>query len=123
MLLLTLKRVWNEEEGFLLTAEAILFATLLIIGLIAGLSSLRESIVTELGDLAQAISNLNQSFSFGGVVGHCGFTAGSSFIDMVDFCDTANNAHVQQSKCIQICTQVIADCFPGSEGSGHGGNH
>ena len=80
-------RLWNEEAGFLLSAEAVLYATLLVIGLIAGLSSVRESVVTELGDVAQAIGNLNQTFSFGASVGHCGVTAGSSFTDFIDFCD------------------------------------
>ena len=109
-------RLWSEEEGFLLSAEAVLYATLLVIGLIAGLSSVRESVVTELGDVAQAIGNLNQSFSFGASVGHCGFTGSSSFTDLVDFCDTLAGPF-QQSKCISVCTQVIGNPFIGQDGN------
>ena len=111
-------RFWNEEAGFLLSAEAVLYATLLVIGLIAGLSSVRESVVTELGDVAQAIGNLNQTFSYGASVGHCGITAGASFTDKSDFCDVADPlAAVQQSKCILICTQFTCTTFAGQDGN------
>jgi hypothetical protein len=56
-------RLWSEEDGFLLSAEAVLYATICVIGLIAGLTSIRESVVTEMADVAQAIANLNQTFS------------------------------------------------------------
>jgi hypothetical protein len=108
-----LKRLWNEEAGFLISAEIVLVATILVIGVIVGLSSVRESVVTELADLAQAIANLNQTYSFGGVEGHCGFTGGSSFIDMLDFCDTKDqNFTGQQSKCVQVCVNTaVGECF------------
>ena len=82
-----LSRFWSEQDGFIVSAELLLIATILVIGLVAGLSAVRDSVVTELADLAQAIANLNQSFSIGATVGHCGFTGGSTFVDLQDFCD------------------------------------
>src|SRR5204862_230438 len=85
----TCMRLWNEETGAILSAEVMLVASILVIGVIAGLSSLRDSVVTELADLAQALGNVNQSYSFGGVQGHHVYNGGGVFTDNLDFCDAA----------------------------------
>ena len=66
----TMLRLWNEETGAILSAEVMLVASVLVIGVIAGLASVRDSVTTELADLAQALGNINQSFSFSGTQGH-----------------------------------------------------
>src|SRR5579885_2162405 len=80
-----LSQLWTDEIGAIVSAEIVLIMTILVIGVIVGLKSLRDSIVTELADVAQALANLDQSFSFSGVSGHHAFTAGASFHDQVDF--------------------------------------
>ena len=79
-----LKRLWNEEVGAIVSAEIMLVATILVIGAIVGLKSVRDSVVTELADVAQAIGNVNQSYSYSGVSGHHAFTAGAAFTDNAD---------------------------------------
>lgn len=118
-----LLRLWNDESGAIVSAEIVLIATILVIGVIVGLKSLRDSIVTELADVAQAISNLNQSYSFSGVTGHHAFTGGGAFGDQADFCDTEDSmSDAGNSKCVLICSgsQVIGE---GNGGGGHGGGH
>jgi len=103
-----LKRLWNEEVGAIVSAEVMLVATILVIGAIVGLKSVRDSVVTELADVAQAIGNVNQSYSYSGASGHHTFTAGAAFVDNADFCETPVG-HLnceQQSKCVAICTSV-----------------
>jgi len=100
-----LKRLWNEEVGAIVSAEIMLVASILVIGVIVGLKSVRDSVVTELADVAQAISNVNQSYSYSGTSGHHAYTAGGAFVDLSDFCDTADATFVgQQSKCVAICS-------------------
>src|ERR1041385_5639749 len=102
-----LLRLWKEEAGAIVSAEIMLVATILVIGVIVGLKSVRDSVVTELADVAQAIANINQSFSFSGVSGHHAFTAGSAFFDLADFCDTPGlPSDAGHSKCVLICTSV-----------------
>lgn len=117
-----LRRLWNDQSGAIVSAEIVLIASILILGVIVGLKSLRDSVVTELADVAQAFANLNQSFSFSGVSGHHAFTGGGSFGDMLDFCDTADNlSDSGNSKCVLICS---ASQDPGEgSGGGHGGGH
>ena len=51
----------RDEAGFIVSAELVLVATLLVIGLIVGLSEVQHALVAELNDVADAIRNVNQS--------------------------------------------------------------
>ncbi len=83
-----LHRLWADEAGFVVSTELVLVATVLVIGLIVGLTELRNQVVQELADTAQAIANINQSYFYDGVgKGDVAETAGSMFHDMIDFCE------------------------------------
>ncbi len=57
-----LARIWKEEDG-VLSFEWVLLVTLLTIGIVAGLSAARDAIIDELGDVAQAMLALDQSYT------------------------------------------------------------
>ena len=82
-----LNRLWNDQAGFVVSTELILIATFLVIGMIVGLASVRDQVVQELADVAAAISEINQSYTYDGVDGHSSRTEGSNFVDLVDSCD------------------------------------
>ena len=90
-----LKNFWNNEAGFIISAELTLVLTIAVIGMVVGLSHVAMAINQELSDIGQAIGSLNQSYSFVGYrccrISHCdGYTssvAGSSFRDRGDTCD------------------------------------
>jgi Flp pilus assembly pilin Flp len=96
------RKLWEDDAGFVVSTELILIAVLLVIGLIAGLATVRDQVVQELGDVAAAISELNQSYSFSGVTGHSSSTAGSFFIDLNDFCDPDGQTANSEPQCIDI---------------------
>jgi hypothetical protein len=98
---LALARFWTEQDGAILSAEIMLVATILVLGMIVGLKSVRDSVVTELADVAQGMSNLNQSFSFSGVDGHGGKSGGGKFGDQSDFCDAFGHGG-SNSKCVNV---------------------
>lgn len=102
-------QLWNEENGAIITAEIIIIMTVLVLGLIVGVSSVRDAVVTELADVAQAISNMTQSFFYGGAVGHSSETTGSLFEDLADFCDRKDQQNVQQSKCVVVGTPASSE--------------
>jgi len=56
-----LSRVWREDEG-VLTFEWILLITVLVIGVVGGLSAVRDAVITELGDVVEAMISLDQSY-------------------------------------------------------------
>lgn len=57
-----LSRIWREDEG-VLTFEWILLITVLVIGVVGGLSAVRDAVLTELGDVVEAMISLDQSYA------------------------------------------------------------
>lgn len=112
-----LRELWKDESGALITMELVLVATILLIGAIgaiAGLTSLRDAVVTELADLGASISMLDQSYTIHGTTSFSAATAGTSFVDLPDFGDTAQSFSAE--RCIVICTSAFAPV--GNEGLG-----
>lgn len=101
---LVISRLWNEQQGAIVSAEILMIGTILVIGVIVGLKSVRDAVVSELGDFAQAISNANQGYCYSGVDGHGAFSNGSVFNDRTDFCDNNFAWHFQQSKCVSVAS-------------------
>lgn len=96
----TTRTLWNDEAGFVVSIELILIATIAIIGLITGMTAVRDGVVSELSDVAGAVQDLNQSYSFNGVTGHAASTAGSDVQDNLDFCDSTDDAAGAADNCI-----------------------
>jgi Flp pilus assembly pilin Flp len=91
-------KFWQDEGGAIISAELILILTILVIGLIVGLKTLQNALVTEFADVGGALGSLNQSFRFSSVRaadtnagGLSATTAGSSFLDNTDTCDTGSS--------------------------------
>ena len=103
-----LKNLWIDEAGFIVSAELVLVATLLVIGLIVGLSEVQHAVVQELNDVAEAIGSLNQSYTYtgffatkaGGVTVKSA-TPGSAFLDRADDCDG--------NECGIACFGIVAE--------------
>ncbi len=76
-----MKKLWSDEAGFIVSAELVLIATILVLGMIVGLVSVRDQVVQELGDIALAFAVVNQSYSFSGITGHTSSTSGSILND------------------------------------------
>ena len=118
------QRLYADESGFIVSAELVLVATLLVIGLIVGMSEVQHAVVTELNDVADAIGSVNQSYRYSGFSkrdggwGWCGVhaqTAGSVFVDLQDACDL--------NQCMLACDPPVMEApktgaYVGGYGSG-----
>jgi len=107
----TFSRLLADERGFVVSAELVLIATVAVIGLLVGLSAVRDAAVSELSDVAGAVQDANQSFSLDGVVGHNANTAGFNFVDGTDECDSNDDTVGLADNCITF------DGLISSEGS------
>lgn len=106
-----LRQLINDEAGFIVSAELVLVATILVLGMIVGLSQVQYAVVEELNDVAHAIGSLNQTFQFtgfsaektvGGATSTKSQTMGSTYKDDADACD---------SNCAAItCDAAAAEC-------------
>ncbi|MFG0332207.1 MAG: branched-chain amino acid aminotransferase [Maioricimonas sp. JB049] len=79
--------LWNDEAGFIVSAELVLVATIVVLGLIVGLSEISINVNEELEDVGSAFGSVNQSFAFSGARGCKGEFSGSYFNDSADLCD------------------------------------
>ncbi len=57
-----LRRLWQDRRGGL-TFEWILLVTLLVIGIAGGLTAMRDTLIDELGDIADAALAVDQSWT------------------------------------------------------------
>jgi Flp pilus assembly pilin Flp len=61
-----LRRIWHDEDG-VLSFEWTLLSVVVVFGIVSGLAAARDAIIDELGDMAQAVVGINQSFTFSGI--------------------------------------------------------
>lgn len=57
----SLSQFWHEDDG-VLTFEWVLLVTVLVVGVLSGLAAARDSLIDELGDVAQALTAIDQSY-------------------------------------------------------------
>jgi Flp pilus assembly pilin Flp len=76
-----MSKLWKDDTGALISAEFLFVATILVIGVIVGLASVRDALNTELAELGNAILALSQGYTISGQSGCCAATDGSQAID------------------------------------------
>lgn len=82
-----LNNLYNDEAGFIVSAELVLVGTIAVLGMIVGLSEVAINVNQELEDVGSAFGSINQSFRYNGTEGYKGKIAGSYFNDNWDHCD------------------------------------
>ena len=100
-------KLWRDESGFIVSSELILVAVIVVIGSIAGLSTLRTAVVYELADVATALGDIRQSYSFSGVTTSVGTINGSVFSDHTDFCTPGFNDDFPPRRLPSGCIGVV----------------
>ncbi len=62
-----MQQLWQDDGGAVLAIEFILFAVILLFGLIVGYVGLRNAVVAEMHAVADAVTDLSVCFSFSGL--------------------------------------------------------
>jgi len=74
-------KLWQDDCGALIATEWVFVATILVLGAITGLVAVRQAVISELTEFANAVMALNQSYSFTGQSNCESSTAGSGASD------------------------------------------
>ncbi len=87
-----INKLWNDEFGAVLSIELMFIVTILICGVIVGMTAIRDALVNELNDVAHAVGAANQSYNYTGVSkakknGDHARCSGAGFNDKGDDCD------------------------------------
>ena len=96
-------KLWNDDCGALIASEWVFVATILVLGAITGLVAVRQAVIAELHDYANALVALNQSYSFSGQSNCESSTAGSSFSDGLDSIMVSSVAAIPGGKDTHAC--------------------
>lgn len=90
-----MRKLFNDEVGFVISAELVLVMTIAVLAMVVGLASVRDAITAELVDISNAFGTVDQSFNYRGLSkpsanadgkAH-GSAAGAGFADREDDCD------------------------------------
>ena len=93
-------RLVKDELGTAISAELVLMATILLIGLMLGMMSARDAVISEISDIAGGVQDMNQSFLHFGVSSASSSLPGSSFDDATDFGDDPGDSFGAADNCI-----------------------
>jgi hypothetical protein len=84
-----LNKLSSDENGFIVSAELVLVGTILVVGMIVGLTELSYGVNEELEDLGSAVGAINQTYYYTLASGKKGEVVGSTFLDFQDECDNS----------------------------------
>ncbi|MEZ6063873.1 MAG: hypothetical protein R3C19_26295 [Planctomycetaceae bacterium] len=99
-----LRKLWNDDAGVLLSAEAAVVGTVAAAGITAGATTLATSVNEELKELAFSLRSLDQSYCIPAQEGCHACVAGSSFTQdpvedsLAALREVADAAQAQQDK-------------------------
>ncbi len=88
-----MRKLLNDETGFIVSAELVLVLTIGVLAMVVGLASVRDAVTSELNDVSNAIGAISQSYNYSGLAkgrqhgGVHASTSGSGFNDRGDDCD------------------------------------
>lgn len=90
-----------NRTGAIASIEVIAVVTIAALGMIVAMTSVRDSVVSEISDIGGSIQDANQTFTFNGIFGHSGgSTSGSDFTDLTDHCDSPEDVAGGADNCI-----------------------
>ena len=101
-----MRKLFNDEAGFVVSAELVLVLTIAVLGLAVGLTAVRDSISQELVDLSDAFGAVNQTFNVVGLSKTKNGGAAASFHARVGgfgFNDNADDCDCQGLTITDVC--------------------
>jgi len=89
-----LNKLYNDEFGFVISAELVLVLTIAVLAMVVGLTAVRDAVTNELNDISHAFGAVSQTYSVVGLakirnecsVPHAKIN-GFGFADRQDDCD------------------------------------
>ncbi len=87
-----MRKLMNDEAGFVISAELVLVLTIAVLAMVVGLAAVRDAVVQELNDLSHAFGAVSQSYNVTGLskakaTNFHGIISGFGFNDDADECD------------------------------------
>lgn len=101
--MLIINRLWRDENGFIVSSELVLLASVIVIPLLVGMQTVRDAVVQELADVGQAIGVVSQTYWYSGVAGRFSYASGSRFYDQPDQGESNWRNGCNNRNCVTVC--------------------
>lgn len=62
-----MRKLFNDEIGFVISAELILVMTIAVLAMVVGLASVRDAVTHELNDISHAFGTVSQTYQVTGL--------------------------------------------------------
>lgn len=62
-----MKQLWNDESGFVISAELVLVMTIAVLAMVVGLTAVRDAVTHEMNDISHAFGAVSQSYNVVGL--------------------------------------------------------
>jgi len=85
-------RFFNDEDGFVISAELVLVMTIAVLAMVVGLTAVRDAVTHEMNDISHAFGAVSQSYNVVGLEKDKhrdwhSYIEGFGYNDNVDECD------------------------------------
>ncbi|WP_166829181.1 hypothetical protein [Thalassoroseus pseudoceratinae] len=107
-----LRRLLDDERGVIQPVMYVFLVAVVSIGVIAGLTAVRDSVVQEFGDLSLALQNIDQSYTVNCTINGTVFSFG--FVDGAPVADPDGS----EPAGIDICLPATQEAFGVGGGGG-----
>lgn len=91
-----------DENGFVVSAELVLVLTIAVLGMVVGLTAVRDAVTHELNDLAHAFGAVSQSYKVGGLKKGRDYGSAHAFISGFGFNDHADDCDCKPIQLIDV---------------------
>jgi len=109
-MLKTVKTLWCDDAGIIISAELVLVLTIPVLGCLVGLREVSTGLIHELADISNSFGALDQSWEYVGYVSQDlntskvkSRTTGGRFRDQQDECDSCSGATSLVNSQIAVC--------------------
>ncbi len=111
-------RLWRDESAALFTMELILIATICAIGVAVGLSSFRDALTQEFGDVSAGLASIDHGYEYNDLekseaienMRFAFFISGSTYTDLPNFCEPANLDPINAPPmCMEFSDALVID--------------
>ena len=103
------RRLLDDQSGAIVSIESMLVGTVVLIGGLVMLASLRDSVTSELSDVAGSVQDVNLSFTLNGTTSASSSVAGSSYSDNLDVRDSVEDVADAADNCVTFNVPSLAE--------------
>ena len=112
-----MRKLFNDEAGFVISAELVLVLTIAVLGMVVGLTSMRDAINAELVDLSNAFGAIDQSYNLRGSFKESNTDKPHAQVAGFGFRDRGDDCDCKPLEYVDVCGKGDA-----SNGARHEGN-